>query len=124
MRITSPAPNTAFPIASDTTPPRITVTTDATGPHSWDWVIVWRTWRRSGQVLTQGNTLVLDTVLANLGGALTITARAGVAQASLVLKITGTNPGAAELTTYLNSRPGSGGFDAIIEHETHGRHFD
>ena len=123
MRITSPAPNTGFAIASDTTPPRITVTTDAAGPHSWNWVITWRTWRRSGQVLTPGNVLVLDTALANLGGALTVTARAGLAQASVALKVTGTNPSATELSTYLDSRPGSGGFGAIIEHETHGNQF-
>lgn len=124
MRITSPATNAVFPIGSDTTPPRITFTTDATGLHNWDWSIVWRTWRRSGQVRTEGNTLVLDTILANLGGTLTVRVRAGVAQAHIVVKVTGTNPSATELSTYLSSRPGSGGFDAIIEHETHGRQFD
>ena len=39
MRITSPAANQVFTIASDTTAPVIDVQTDARGPVDWSWTL-------------------------------------------------------------------------------------
>ena len=45
------------------------------------------------------------------------------ATAVVTVKITGTNPGAADVTTYLSQKANSAGFDKIIEHESKFKHF-
>jgi hypothetical protein len=54
---------------------------------------------------------------------LAVTANAPQGSSAVTVRITGANPTAADLVQYLQSKPGSGGFERIILHETKGRHF-
>lgn len=124
MRITAPAPNSRHLIAADTTPPTIVFTTDTPGPTTWNWSISWRHFQKTGQVQTPGNTWRAHTEFADVGGTLTVRASNGSQQTQVVVTIAGTNPLAADVRAYLMTRPDADGFYAIIDHETHCRHFN
>lgn len=123
MLIVSPKANTAFTIDSDTVLPMIDVQTDAPGSHVWDWSIVWGTYSRKGQLKSTDGCVSFQPALTDLGGVLTIRATAGKASATTKIKIIGTNPAAHQVQAYLATKANSAGFGAIIEHETHYKHF-
>lgn len=56
--------------------------------------------------------------LEGFGGDLTVKAVTPKGHAEVKLKIQGTIPGATEVNAYLLTKPGSGGFDKILEHES------
>ena len=62
--------------------------------------------------------------LANLGGTLTITARAGGLSASVTVAIVGTNPSLTEQRDFTRPLPQGSDLLLILEHETHGRQFN
>lgn len=123
MRILLPAANASFTIAADTTAPVIDVQTDTVGAHAWEWKMTWRTFSKSGKASSPQNCFDLKPLIADIGGTLHITARAAGKVAQVTVKVIGTNPTVNDVTTYLASKPDSDGFAAIINHETHGRHF-
>jgi hypothetical protein len=59
-----------------------------------------------------------------MGGTLTVTATAGGQSATVSVKITGQNPTSQQATTYLTAQPNSDGFDKLLEHESHFKHFN
>ncbi len=124
MKIMSPSAGANLVIGQDATWPALTFQTDGVGAHIWKWSIAWRTYTKTGNLTTPGNLWNALSVLANFGGTLTVTAIAGKETASFAGKITGTNPTAQQVTTYLQTKPNSTGFDSILQHETKARHFN
>jgi hypothetical protein len=53
-----------------------------------------------------------------------VDAVAGGQTVSVTVKITGQNPTAQQVSTYLATKPNSEGFDKLLEHESHGKHFN
>jgi hypothetical protein len=123
MQITKPVQNTVFTISSSPVWPSIVFQTDASGAHTWQWTILWDAFSASGTVSTPSNTWDATTVIANRGGMVTVNATAGGASASTMVRIVGTNPTEADVVQYLSTKPGSDGFDRILNHETKFRHF-
>lgn len=123
MKFTKPAANQAFAISTAPAWPSIAFETDAQGAHTWNWTLAWGTFKKSGSEKTAGNTWDAAQAIANCGGALTVVATAGTATASITVQIKGTNPSAAEVTQYLDTKPDSAGFAKIINHETKFQHF-
>lgn len=102
----------------------IDVHTDAVGGVQWSWTIRWRDFRKSGTGDTNGNWVRMQPQLANLGGTLTITARAGGLSASVTVAIVGTNPSLTEQRDFTRPLPQGSDLLLILEHETHGRQFN
>ena len=123
MKITSPAAAAKFTVTAAAEWPAIPFATDAAGPHAWKWAVAWGTFTKSGTASTPGNTWDAKTALTDLGGTLTVTATAGKDSATVKVEIVGTNPTLADVTTYLATKPDSGGFDKLIAHESKGKHF-
>ena len=124
MKFTKPNANDVFTITSGPAWPSISFETDASGPHSWNWTMQWGTFRQSGVAQTQSNTWDAQTAVTNFGGTLTVRATAGKDSVSITVKIKGTNPAATDVNTYLATKPGSGGFDKLLEHESKFKHFN
>ena len=125
MNITSPAGNNAvFTITSDPNWPSIAFQTDATGPHTWNWKIAWRSFSHSGVANTESNQWDAQSAVTNYGGTLTVTARSGDQRAVSVVRIIGTNPSQNDVTQFVASKPNSDGFDKILIQESHCRHFN
>lgn len=124
MKITKPKANDKFVITAAPAWPSIAFETDATGPHTWNWTIAWGSFRKSGSQTTQANTWDAQDAITDLGGTLTVMVSAAKQSASIAVKIGGTNPSSADVTAYLATKAGSGGFDKLIEHETHCRNFN
>ncbi|HVN19025.1 MAG TPA: hypothetical protein VMU05_09645 [Dongiaceae bacterium] len=124
MRITTPAPNANFIITAAAEWPSIPFTTDGSGAHTWNWEIKWGTFRKSGVASTPANTWDASDVVTNFGGTLTVRVTASNQTATVTVTIKGTNPNSADVTSFLATKPNSDGFDKIIQHETHCRHFN
>jgi len=123
MNITKPSANSIVKVTAAPAWPAVVFETDATGPHSWRWLLTWGTFAASGSTTTPSNTWDATSVIANRGGTLAVTATAGGASATMTIRITGTNPTEADVVAYLQTKPNSGGFDRIVNHETKFRHF-
>ena len=123
MKFTQPSPDATVTITAAPAWPTIVFTTDAQGPHAWTWKIAWDVFTASGMVGTPSNSWNASAVIANRGGRLTVTATAGAASATIGINIAGTNPSVADVMAFLNSRPNSDGFGAILAHETNTIHF-
>jgi len=124
MRLIQPGSNDLFTISSAPAWPVISFTTDATGPHVWQWTIEWGSFHASGEARTAGNTWDAGPAIRDCGGALTVRAVAANQSASVTVRVTGTNPGAEEVAACLAAQPGSDGFIRILQHETGCRHFN
>jgi hypothetical protein len=125
MNITSPSSNNSvFTITSDSTWPSISFQTDATGPHTWNWKIIWGSFSQSGTANTASNQWDAQSAVANYGGTLTVTAQSGDQTAVAAVKIKGTNPSPNDVTQFLASNPNSAGFDKILIQESGCRHFN
>jgi hypothetical protein len=124
MNMTSPRANDRFQITSDPTWPSIAFQTDGTGAHLWKWKISWKTFSRSGTANTPDNKWNAQSVITDLGGMLAVDAVAGGQTASVTVKITGQSPSAQQVSAYLAMQPNSDGFDKLLNHESHGTHFD
>lgn len=124
MRITAPVPNASFVITAAAEWLSMPFTTDGSGAHNWNWEIKWGTFRKSGIASTATNTWDASDVVTNLGGTLSVRVTAGTDVASVTVTIKGTNPIAADVTSFLNTKPNSDGFDKILQHESGCRHFD
>lgn len=112
-----------FVISSDGGMPALLFATDGQGAHSWEWTIHWRGFRKTGRLTTPSNTVDLAAALAELGGRLTLTTRAGKQIAFVTVTVVGTNPSQAEVRAYLATKTGGPDFTPIVLHEAHGRHF-
>ena len=124
MKFQSPSTGALFTIGSDAVWPRIVFQTDASGPHNWEWTIQWGIFRKTGVADTPGNSWDVGPAVADAGGTLTVIASAGGTKASSTVKITGSNPTSAAVMAYLASKPGTEGFDKILQHESKFRHFN
>ena len=124
MKITSPLPNAVFTITSGAAWPSIPFQTDATGPHLWTWKITWKTFTQSGMGNSPANIWDAKAAIADLGGTLTVTAKAGPNTATVNITIKGTNPAPAEATQFLGTLANSAGFDKILSHESKFHHFN
>ena len=153
MQIKTPMGNTTFTISADAVWPAMIFTTDGSGPHTWNWSISWRKFKKSGTATTPGNTWDASAAVENLGGALVVSAMSGnwggvaktAAAASfnvgkpgaaaalgtalagkappVTVKIIGAQPAVASVVGYVNRSPGGTGFDKILQHESSCRHF-
>jgi hypothetical protein len=123
MNFKKPDRNCMFTVPSGAVWPSVTFETDASGPHSWNWLIQWGSFQKSGTAQTPDNAWDAQDVVANYGGTLTLRVTAGTDSGSITVKIQGTNPSASEALAYLASKPGSDGFDKIVQHESKFRHF-
>lgn len=123
MKFNQPQSQAVFTVACDATWPSLVFETDASGPHSWNWNIQWGSFQKSGTEQTSGNTWDAQTVVCNYGGTLTVNVSAENDNGSITVAIQGANPAAVDAKAYLASKPGSDGFDAIIQHETKFQHF-
>ncbi|MEO8595989.1 MAG: hypothetical protein ABI759_21890 [Candidatus Solibacter sp.] len=124
MKFTAPNAGDRFTITSAAVWPSIAFQTDASGPHDWTWTIQWGTFKKSGTAQTTGNSWNPVVAVAHLGGELTVTATAGAETASIAIRISGTNPSAAEVAAYLATKPNAEGFDKILQHESKFRNFN
>ncbi|HTS54981.1 MAG TPA: hypothetical protein VMH26_17045 [Burkholderiales bacterium] len=124
MKFIKPRPNESFAVTSAPEWPSIQFETDTTGPHSWNWTVAWGKFTKSGKETTSGNQWNAKAAIANAGGTLTVRAEANKAMATVTVKVKGTNPSPQEVTQYLVTKPNSGGFDKIIEHESKFKHFN
>lgn len=124
MKFNKPDNNSEFTVTSGAVWPSVAFETDASGPHSWTWKIQWNSFQKSGTMQTSGNSWDAQSAITNFGGTLTVNVMAGAASASITVKIRGTNPTAADAKAYLSTKPGSDGFDKIMEHETRFKHFN
>ncbi len=124
MKILAPAPSAVFTIDADSNWPSIPVQTDATGPHTWTWKIVWKTFTQSGVAKSPNNQWDAQSAVVNLGGTLTVTAQSGNDTASVSVIIKGTNPTVSDATAFLATQANSAGFDKILEKEAGFRNFD
>lgn len=123
MNFNKPASNSIFTVPSGAAWPSVPFETDAAGPHSWNWSVQWGSFQKSGTAQTTGNTWDAQAAIANHGGTLTVNVTAGTDSGSITIKIQGTNPSASDAVAYLASKPGSDGFDKIVQHESKFRHF-
>ena len=123
MTITEPAPNATFAITTLPLWPSIVFKTDARGPHTWDWTIAWDVFSVGGTEMTASGIWNAAAVIGNRGGRLTVKVTAGGVSATITVSIRAVNPSVTEVTSYLNSRPNSDGFGAIVAHETNTVHF-
>jgi hypothetical protein len=133
MNFTKPGPNAEFTITADPTWPSVAFETDGTGAHTWNWTITWGTFTKSGTATTTDNKWDAKSAITDLGGTLTVRAEGNMVlpnkttarqTATITVKIKGTDPAATAVKTYLGTKPNSDGFDKIIEHETHFKHFN
>lgn len=124
MNFVKPALNQLFTISATPQWPNVPFQTDASGPHTWQWTLEWKSFRKSGTENTSDNAWDAQTVIANCGGTLTVRAEATSVAVSTTVLIKGTNPDGAGVTQYLSANVNSGGFDKIIAHESHFRHFN
>lgn len=124
MNITSPMPNARLMISSGPDWPSIPFQTDGAGTHTWNWGVKWGGFTKAGSANTPSNQWEAKPVVTNYGGTLTVRAQANGETAILSVRIYGANPSAAEVVQFLASKPGSAGFDKILQHETGYRHFD
>ena len=120
MRITSPVANAAFRITPDGNWPSILFWASENAVR-WDWRIEWQTFSRAGTVVVASNEWDAKDAVTGLGGLLTVTANG---TASISVELAGVNPSAQEILAYLSTRPGSAGFEKILQHETQMTHFD
>jgi hypothetical protein len=123
MKFTKPKVDEIFTITSVPEWPSIQFETDATGAHTWNWTITWRTFTKSGKETTLDNKWDAKAAIANNGGTLTVRAEANKAKATISVKVRGTNPSSMEVTQYLATKANSAGFGDIIEHESKFKHF-
>jgi hypothetical protein len=124
MKIIKPKANDKFTITAVPGWPSFAFETDAAGQHTWNWTISWGSFKKSGSQTTPGNLWDAQSVVTNLGGSLTVMVSAAKQSASITVKIYGTNPSAADVTAYLTTKPGSDGFDKLVEHESNFRQFN
>ncbi|MGP8244119.1 MAG: hypothetical protein ACLQVN_06335 [Bryobacteraceae bacterium] len=124
MRMIQPGSNNVYIVGPAPEWPAIGFTTDAGGPHLWQWTVVWGSFQASGEARTSGNTWDAGPAIRNCGGVLTVRAAAGQESASVSARVAGTNPGAGEVAAYLAAQPGSEGFGRILQRETGCRHFN
>lgn len=123
MKFVTPKVAETFVISADGAWPSIEFATDGTGVHTWHWTLSWGSFQKSGKDATPNNKWNAKTGITNCGGTLIVRATAGAAHASMTVKITGTNPKAAEVIHYLSTKANSAGFGRIIQHETKFKHF-
>jgi len=123
MNFNKPGSNSIVTVPAAGAWPSVAFETDASGPHSWNWTIQWGSFQKSGTAQTAGNTWDAQDAIANCGGTLTVNVTAGKDSGSITVKIQGANPSASDAQAYLASKPGSDGFDKIIQHESKFRHF-
>ena len=129
MKFLSPKPSETFKITAAPEWPNIVFTTDATGAHVWHWSIAWDTYKKSGLANTDDNTWDAHAVIDGFGGTLTVKAEAKDAKklavhVAITVKITGDNPLAMDVDTYLVTKPESSGFDKIVQKESRYKHFN
>jgi len=128
LKIVSPAPASIFQVTADSVWPAISFATEGELPYgqqlTWDWQIQWRKFSKKGTVITTTNSWDAREALQGLGGALTVSVSGAGEKASISLYIAGTNPEAADIFSYLATRPESAGFEKILQHETQMSHFD
>ncbi len=72
MRFTSPITNANFIITSGADWPSVTLQTDGSGPHTWNWEIAWGTFTRSGSASSPSNSWDARAAVTNYGGTLTV----------------------------------------------------
>ena len=123
LKIVSPATDAEFQVTGDPTWPSIRFKTDGTGQHTWKWKIVWLTFSQSGTETTAANEWDAQATVTNYGGTLTVEASSAAGSATVSVKIKGTNPQAADVTTYVQLKHANG-FDKILSHESKMRHFN
>lgn len=129
LTITSPLLNAKFYITKDAVWPSVIFHTDAVlDPGEqlhWEWSVQWRHFSAGGAVQTNAPFWDAQTAIADYGGSLTVIARRGiVSTASTSVQILGTQPDSCDVIAYLNTHPGSSGFDKILAHESCMKHFD
>lgn len=124
MKVVGPKPNSQVYIHKDATWPSILIQTDGTGAHTWTWKITWSSFSKSGTAKSAGNQWDAQHAVKNFGGTLTVTAHAPGGIASITVRIKGQNPTREQVTDYLSTCKNTAGFDKILEHESHFRHFD
>ena len=124
MKFTMPILNASFMINSAPEWPNIKFETDTKGAHTWEWTIAWKNFTKSGKETTSDNKWDAKTVITNYGGMLTVRAHANNKNASITVKIRGTNPSSVEVTQYISTKANSAGFDKIMEHESKFKHFN
>ena len=125
LKITSPKANDSFFMTDDAKLPSILLTTNLPGkPHSWQWTIEWKTFKKSGSATSFSNTFDIKASIENLGGTLTVKAVSGTSSAQVVVKVRGKQCTEAGVTAYLATKANSGGFNKILKHESKMKHFD
>ncbi|MET0384608.1 MAG: hypothetical protein ABW321_01555 [Polyangiales bacterium] len=124
LKLTTPAPNTTFTIADDTTMPPVKFRTDGSGSHTWSWTMKWGTFSVSGTATSPGNEWDASAAIADIGGTLSVTVTAAGQSATIAVLIRGTNPTEALVTNYLAEKAESAGFDKILKQESRFRHFN
>lgn len=137
LRITSPTPNAVFTITTEPAWPALQFQTNASlSPGqklTWSWKIQWDRFSKQGKEQTttsswNAQSVLFQTltagVITNLGGNLAVQVTGPGGSAHCPVRIKGTNPTAAEVTQFLASQPNSTGFDLILNHESHMKHFN
>lgn len=123
MKLTAPGTGGIVRIAADGTPPPLPFVSDAAGEHRWDWHLAWRDHAASGTATTAHGRWDARAAIGGGGGALSVRAQAGTAQAHAAVELRGTNPTDAQVAAYLAGKPGGDGFDRIVAQESRCRHF-
>lgn len=124
MKFTQPASNSIGLITAEPVWPSLVFTTDAPGIHTWRWKMEWGVYTRSGVASTTGPRWDARESIEGLGGALTVRATCGTANAQVVVQVRGTNPALTDITRYIATQADSAGFERIVQHESRGRHFN
>jgi hypothetical protein len=124
VKFVKPKPTDQFSVSDVPNWPTIAFETDSSGPHNWQWSLVWGSFRKSGAETTASNKWDANTAIANCGGTLTINATVNHSTVSMALRINGANPSVPLVTQYLSTKTGSAGFDKVIGHESKFKHFD
>lgn len=118
MRFTSPAKNTVLTISDKPEWPALTFTTDATGAHTWRWTIAWKGFSQSGKAATEGPEWDAAEAIQDRGGTLTVKALAGSKQASMTVKIIGSNPSEDQVAAYLKDKTDGDTMVKLVRHES------
>jgi hypothetical protein len=103
--------------------PELPFRTTGAGVYTWNWTIQWRDFERTGTATTKYNEWRAVNEILDAGGRFAVSIANRNINTSGCVIITGSNPAEANIRDFINTNPGSEGFNSILAAESGMRHF-